>query len=162
MAIKYRKEYEQYLGYKLTSDIHVHHIDQNRNNNAVSNLVALQKDVHAKFHWHDRINTEYEIAIKKEKSFAKKIHDYSDSYIQQNIEKFFYIIGYYEPKFYHLIKCSDVRDAAKRRAYNEIKGFRDRYIENKEKLKSLIRDIIKIKKQQDKRANNNTKISSQI
>jgi hypothetical protein len=39
---------------KLSSSIEVHHIDRNRSNNEISNLLAVTKLAHAKIHHHNR------------------------------------------------------------------------------------------------------------
>jgi hypothetical protein len=48
---EYRKVVEDFIGRKLTSSEVVHHIDCNRNNNSINNLMIFpnQKE-HAKFH----------------------------------------------------------------------------------------------------------------
>ena len=46
----YRKFYEKYLGVKLENYEAVHHIDFNRNNNDILNLVAMPKWLHNKYH----------------------------------------------------------------------------------------------------------------
>jgi hypothetical protein len=46
----YRKFYEKVLNVKLIKDFHVHHIDGNRENNEINNLLALPKDLHNKYH----------------------------------------------------------------------------------------------------------------
>ena len=44
----YRKIMEKYLGRKLRSDEHVHHIDGNQHNNNISNLKIVSASEHAK------------------------------------------------------------------------------------------------------------------
>jgi hypothetical protein len=46
----YRKIYETYHQVKLDSDIDVHHIDGNRNNNNIDNLIAVSREEHIKIH----------------------------------------------------------------------------------------------------------------
>lgn len=46
----YRKYYKKELGVNLTSDFHVHHIDLDKTNNDISNLVALPRVLHGKYH----------------------------------------------------------------------------------------------------------------
>ena len=45
---------------KLNSDIEVHHIDRNRSNNALENLLAVTKFAHAQIHHHNRKPKPYE------------------------------------------------------------------------------------------------------
>lgn len=46
----YRKFYEKELGLILPRGFDVHHIDQNRNNNFLENLVAIPKEIHQGYH----------------------------------------------------------------------------------------------------------------
>lgn len=41
---------EQYLGYILDSSYDVHHIDENKKNNEITNLVAIKHDAHLRLH----------------------------------------------------------------------------------------------------------------
>ena len=50
----YRREYDVYLGAILTRDIHVHHIDHDRDNNDFSNLVAIPSKLHGRYHFLER------------------------------------------------------------------------------------------------------------
>ena len=47
---------EQAAGRQLRSDEHVHHIDGNKRNNAIENLVIISATEHAKIHSEDRLN----------------------------------------------------------------------------------------------------------
>ena len=47
---KHRYVMEQYLGRRLRSDEHVHHIDHNRLNNDISNLEILSPEEHGRLH----------------------------------------------------------------------------------------------------------------
>ena len=46
----YRKDYCSYLGYDITECYHVHHIDHDRENNKINNLVAIPKTLHSLYH----------------------------------------------------------------------------------------------------------------
>ena len=46
----YRKAYERHLDAKIPFDWDVHHLDENRNNNEMDNLVAIPKELHTLFH----------------------------------------------------------------------------------------------------------------
>jgi len=48
--INYRKFYEKELGIKIPKDFDVHHLDYNRENNDLHNLVAIPKNLHKSFH----------------------------------------------------------------------------------------------------------------
>ena len=46
----YRKHYEECTGEKVKKNYHVHHIDHNRKNNKIKNLVAIPIKLHSKYH----------------------------------------------------------------------------------------------------------------
>lgn len=46
----YRKFYEQQTKVKLPKNFEVHHIDLNRDNSEIENLVAIPKDLHNSYH----------------------------------------------------------------------------------------------------------------
>ena len=48
--MNYRRFYQERLGIILDQSYHVHHIDGNRQNNDIKNLVALPKKLHSKYH----------------------------------------------------------------------------------------------------------------
>jgi hypothetical protein len=50
LHFNYRKFYEEQTGKKIPKDFDVHHIDFNRNNNDIINLVAIPKKLHKKYH----------------------------------------------------------------------------------------------------------------
>lgn len=47
----YRKLYETHYGIKIPPGFEIHHIDQNRNNNNIKNLLLLPKRLHSQLHW---------------------------------------------------------------------------------------------------------------
>jgi len=49
---KYKKIYEEKTGFKIPVNWHIHHIDLDRENNDVDNLIALPKEVHQKYHFY--------------------------------------------------------------------------------------------------------------
>jgi len=50
-AVLHRVVVENHLGRLLDKDEHVHHIDENVNNNDISNLRVMSPSEHKKFHW---------------------------------------------------------------------------------------------------------------
>lgn len=46
----YRLKYKRHFGIEFDNDFVVHHIDLNRGNNDISNLLLLPKELHAKYH----------------------------------------------------------------------------------------------------------------
>lgn len=47
---EHRYVMEKYLGRKLKSDEHIHHIDENKLNNSISNLTIMSNSAHKKLH----------------------------------------------------------------------------------------------------------------
>lgn len=48
--INYRKYYEKCIGQKVSDDFHIHHLDSDRENNHIHNLVAIPKKLHSSYH----------------------------------------------------------------------------------------------------------------
>ena len=46
----YREKYKRYYNIDFGSDFVVHHIDENRQNNDISNLLLLPRELHSKYH----------------------------------------------------------------------------------------------------------------
>lgn len=50
MNISYRKIYEDYFRIKIPAGYDIHHIDRNRGNNDIKNLILLPKELHQRLH----------------------------------------------------------------------------------------------------------------
>lgn len=48
--IDYRKKYEEETGFKVPKEFDIHHLDSNRENNDIRNLVAIPKKLHHVYH----------------------------------------------------------------------------------------------------------------
>ena len=48
----YRLKYKRYFGIDFGTDYEIHHIDFNRENNDISNLILLPKELHKKYHFY--------------------------------------------------------------------------------------------------------------
>ena len=48
--MNYRELYKEYYGVSITESYDIHHIDFNRSNNSIDNLILLPKELHAKYH----------------------------------------------------------------------------------------------------------------
>lgn len=46
----YRKKYKEYYGIDFDKTFDVHHIDLDRNNNEIDNLILLPKNLHEQYH----------------------------------------------------------------------------------------------------------------
>lgn len=49
--MNYRKLYAKHYGIKIPPEYDIHHIDFNRENNDIKNLILLPKSLHHKLHW---------------------------------------------------------------------------------------------------------------
>lgn len=47
----YRQYYKDYYGIEFGDEMVVHHIDFDRSNNNIGNLLLMPKELHAKYHW---------------------------------------------------------------------------------------------------------------
>ena len=50
LHFNYRKFYEKQTNKKIPKDFDIHHIDFNRENNDIANLVAIPRQLHKKYH----------------------------------------------------------------------------------------------------------------
>lgn len=50
--MNYRKFYAEQTGLPVPKDFDIHHLDGNRDNNSISNLVAIPKKLHHQYHWY--------------------------------------------------------------------------------------------------------------
>lgn len=64
----YRKKYERFYGEKLPDGYEVHHLDLDRVNNSINNLIAIPKDVHRAYH-ETMIKLEFSIVSGNTNSF---------------------------------------------------------------------------------------------
>lgn len=62
----YLNIYEQKTGIKIPKGNHIHHIDHNRSNNEINNLVSIPKQLHIKYH---RVKHHYDVAINELNSY---------------------------------------------------------------------------------------------
>ena len=61
----YRKFYEKLTNKKIPKDFEVHHIDFDRENNDIHNLIAIPRDLHRKYHSSFKQCEYYEIKTPK-------------------------------------------------------------------------------------------------
>jgi len=47
----YRQYYKDYYGIEFDENMVIHHIDFDRSNNNIDNLLMMPKELHAKYHW---------------------------------------------------------------------------------------------------------------
>lgn len=71
--MNYRKFYKETTGVEIPKGFDVHHIDGNRSNNDIMNLVAIPRNVHRSYHFH-------EIFLKEELCFTVNCNPASYNY----------------------------------------------------------------------------------
>ena len=54
--VRYRRHYENITNKKVPSNFDIHHLDKNRENNNINNLVALPRQTHKNLHKYDNID----------------------------------------------------------------------------------------------------------
>lgn len=77
----YRQKYEKAIGFELEKHYEVHHIDHNRKNNKLTNLVALPRDLHNK-HYHGKAYPDYIKALD-----VLKMHGWFSQYDRKYIDR---------------------------------------------------------------------------
>lgn len=77
--IDYRKYYEDYYGINIQDGFVIHHIDGNRNNNRIDNLLMLPNELHARYHFYKNhfiyMNFELQLFGKKESAWLRGYAD---------------------------------------------------------------------------------------
>lgn len=98
--MNYRRLYEDMTGEKIPKGYEIHHIDFNKKNNDIDNLVMLPKKLHRKLHKHITMYNyqQYELDLKV-KSIIETGHA-TNSYLKN------YIISDYLPLLETLMKCN--------------------------------------------------------
>lgn len=103
----YRKIYEENCNIKIPKGYEVHHIDFDRSNNKIMNLVLLPKELHNKYHTlvNRYKSMNYELVIKLQSSiqFGYGINDYI---VKENLE----IIKEFSNVWYECVKYVDYRN----------------------------------------------------
>lgn len=62
----YRNFYKNYYKINFDNSFQIHHLDGNRNNNLITNLLLLPKTIHQKFHRYQNIHVRFLISDKTE------------------------------------------------------------------------------------------------
>lgn len=148
--MNYRKKYELYLGYRLTPDIEVHHIDHNRGNDHVSNLVAIPKDLHREYHtycgYYERDRELRDLysdgkSIKMKKDISKEINE-----IQAIANEY----GFHSPQM--MYKFQDLANKAIRpiECRSSYESLNNSCIFFRKEINSMLSKIKDLKKQQDR------------
>lgn len=77
----YREKYIEYYG-EIEKDFVVHHLDHNRENNDIRNLVAVPKGLHTKYHtWHSQLSKySPKRMIECYEQFTEKLNKFNDVY----------------------------------------------------------------------------------
>lgn len=70
----YRQYYKEYYGIDFGSEFSIHHLDGNRDNNDIKNLILLPKELHNRLHFTNNIFKEYCEKL-KDVSYTATIND---------------------------------------------------------------------------------------
>ena len=88
--MNYRKFYEEKTGIKTSKEEDIHHLDCNRENNDIYNLIKIPRKLHKQYHFYlrvvkdysklfdnatEEIKTEYRYEIKKYEYFIEKLKE---------------------------------------------------------------------------------------
>ena len=90
--MNYRKKYEDYCNIKIPNGYEIHHIDFNRENNDIMNLVLLPKELHNEYHTklqrYRSLNYEINIELKSSIENGLLINNYIKNFDLKIIEEF--------------------------------------------------------------------------
>lgn len=117
---RYRKFYETVTGLEIPDNHEIHHLDFNRKNNSIDNLVALPKELHRKYH-----NTLASAKI----NFAH-LTEHNDIYSKVCSYGIPASIGYQRWLIDTIHKEANIIDECENEIFKCIQ-FRDRYLKNK-------------------------------
>lgn len=95
----YRTKYKRYYGIEFGREYAVHHIDGNRENNDISNLVLLPTKLHSQYHFLKTIVERQELPTRISGNALS-----SQSYYLSGLEEFLRVLGecnkWYDYKMY--------------------------------------------------------------
>lgn len=105
--MNYRRFYEKMCNIKIPKNYEVHHIDFDRNNNNIMNLVLLPKELHNKYHTllDKYLSRSYEVVIKLQSSIQMGygINEYISKMDLDTIKEFIDV-------WYECVKYVDYRN----------------------------------------------------
>lgn len=102
----YRRIYEQKCNIKIPKGYEIHHIDFNRDNNNIMNLVALPKELHNKYHTLLRRYKSIHYEVQTELKSILELGSAINAYIKNNDLKIIgeFIDVWYECQHYVLYR----------------------------------------------------------
>ena len=77
--MNYRQYYKEYYNIDFGKEYAIHHIDQNRDNNNIHNLILLPRTLHSRFHMNFALD-HYEISNIREQMFDYNAYNLQDFY----------------------------------------------------------------------------------
>lgn len=87
--MNYRKKFEDFYRMKIPEGYVIHHIDCDRSNNRIGNLVMLPQKLHSQFHWYYSACVDMDT---KQINYSTLMGDRSHWYSRDNLEKFLDIL----------------------------------------------------------------------
>ena len=87
--MNYRKKFENFYRMKIPEGYVIHHIDMDRSNNRIGNLVMLPSKLHSQFHWYYSACVDQET---RQINYPTTMGDMSHWYLRDNLEKFLDIL----------------------------------------------------------------------
>jgi hypothetical protein len=82
----YREKYERLTGEPIPNGFHVHHIDEDRRNNDILNLVALPNKVHSAYHFAGGLNGGKRLSFKIQDSEDIRVSKYQRNSLLRLLE----------------------------------------------------------------------------
>lgn len=100
--MNYRKIYQEIIGCKIPPGWDIHHIDEDRNNNEILNLLAIPRETHQKYH---KIKNQLVLF-----DLSKDILNPTNTYGYKSFFLYSDLIQQYTPVYDEIIKLMNYRD----------------------------------------------------
>lgn len=100
----YRKKYKKYYNIEFSNKYVIHHIDMDRTNNDISNLVLLPKELHGKYHF--CLDT---CGVKGEKPFQRIIDGRVGGHLANNLSYEMMMLDSFFDVWYECAKWYDYK-----------------------------------------------------
>lgn len=97
----YREKYKRHYGIDFGKEFAIHHIDENRNNNDINNLILLPNELHSKYHAQkEQLNIAFEDGICTKLTYSGiKVFELQLWYLDKYVEVIKEVTKWVEFKF---------------------------------------------------------------